>query len=39
MTHEEFKKLLPDLVKNYKALPEVLQGISNVDLLMIIGAR
>jgi guanylate kinase len=38
MTHEEFKKLLPDLVKNYKALPEVLQGISNVDLLMIIGA-
>ncbi|MGH7156765.1 MAG: hypothetical protein ACREGG_01465, partial [Candidatus Saccharimonadales bacterium] len=38
MTREDFIKLLPNLVKDYQPLPEVLTLISNIDLLMIIGA-
>src|SRR6266550_3095700 len=38
MTRDDFIKLLPGLVKDYKALPEVHEQISNIDLLMIIGA-
>src|SRR5258706_2233037 len=38
MTREDFIKILPDLVRQYQALPEVLDQISSVDLLMIIGA-
>ena len=38
MTREDFIKLLPELTRNYQALPEVQARIANVDLLMIIGA-
>lgn len=38
MTRDEFIKMLPELVKDYQAPPEVLDHISNIDLLMIIGA-
>ena len=38
MTREEFIKILPDLIKDYQAPPEILSHISNIDLLMIIGA-
>jgi guanylate kinase len=38
MTREDFIKILPGLVKDYQASAETLQGISNVELLMIIGA-
>jgi guanylate kinase len=38
MTREEFLKILPELTKNYQAMPDVIQSISNVDLLMIVGA-
>lgn len=38
MTHEEFKKILPELIKDYQAMPDTVQRISNVDLLMMIGA-
>jgi guanylate kinase len=37
MTREEFIKILPELVHDYQAAPEVLDHISNVDLLMVIG--
>jgi guanylate kinase len=37
MTREELIKMLPDLVRNYQAPPEVTAQINNVDLLMIIG--
>jgi guanylate kinase len=37
MTREEFLKVLPGLVKDYQALPETLERISNIDLLMIVG--
>lgn len=38
MTRDDFIKLLPDLVRDYQPLPEVSTRISNVELLMIIGA-
>jgi guanylate kinase len=38
MTRDDFIKILPDLVRQYQALPEVLEHISGLDLLMIIGA-
>jgi guanylate kinase len=38
MTREEFIKILPDLIRDYQAPPEVIDQISNIDLLMIIGA-
>ena len=38
MTREEFLKVLPSLVENYQPLPEVKAKISDVDLLMIVGA-
>jgi guanylate kinase len=37
MSREEFLKLLPDLLKDYQAPAEVLERISNIDLLMIVG--
>lgn len=37
MTHEEFLKALPDLVKNYEPSAQILARISDVDLLMIVG--
>jgi guanylate kinase len=38
ISREEFIKQLPELLKDYKALPETLERISNIDLLMIVGA-
>ncbi len=38
MTHEEFLKSLPELVKNYQASAQTLARISDVDLLMVVGA-
>jgi guanylate kinase len=38
VTHDEFLKTLPDLIKNYQAPAETLARISDVDLLMIVGA-
>src|SRR6266404_2100083 len=38
MTREDFIKALPDLVKEYQPLPEVLALIGSIDLLMIIEA-
>jgi len=38
MTRDDFIKLLPELVRAYQTPPEVLDQISNIDLLMIIGA-
>lgn len=38
MTRDEFIKMLPDLVRGYQTPPEVLDQISNLDLLLIIGA-
>jgi guanylate kinase len=38
MTREDFIKILPDLVKNYQAPAQTLSRISDVDLLMIVGA-
>jgi guanylate kinase len=37
MTREDFIKQLPELVRDYQASPELLDRISNVDLLMMIG--
>lgn len=37
MTKEEFLKRLPELVRQYKPAPEVLQHISYINLLIIIG--
>jgi len=37
MTRDELIKILPELVRDYQAAPEVLDRISNVDLLMIVG--
>jgi guanylate kinase len=37
MTREELNKMLPDLVRNYQAPPEVTAQINNVELLMVIG--
>lgn len=37
MTRDDFIKILPELVRDYQAAPEVLDHISNVDLLMMIG--
>jgi guanylate kinase len=37
MTRDDLIKILPDLVRDYQAAPEVLDRISNVDLLMMIG--
>lgn len=37
MTREEFRALLPQLVKNYKPAYEVLDRISNISTLMIVG--
>lgn len=38
MSREDFIKLLPELIKDYQAGPDVLNRINNIDLLMIIGA-
>jgi guanylate kinase len=38
VTREEFIKILPGLVKDYKAPADVLSRISNIDMLMIVGA-
>jgi guanylate kinase len=38
MTHDEFLKILPELIKNYQAPAQTLGRISDVDLLMIVGA-
>jgi guanylate kinase len=38
MTRDDFIKLLPELVRDYQAPPDVLNQIANLDLLMIIGA-
>ncbi|HET7528725.1 MAG TPA: hypothetical protein VFJ84_00655 [Candidatus Saccharimonadales bacterium] len=38
MTREEFIKLLPELVKDYQAPAQTLARISDVDLLMVVGA-
>ena len=38
MTRDDLIKQLPDLVRDYQAPPDVLSHISNIDLLMIIGA-
>ena len=37
MTKDDFIKQLPELVRDYQAAPEVLNRISGVDLLMMIG--
>lgn len=37
MTREEFLKLLPELAKNYKPAPEVVEHIGGLNLLMVIG--
>jgi len=37
MTREEFLKIFPELIKDYKPAPEVLSHIGNVELLMVIG--
>jgi len=38
MTRDDLIKSLPDLARDYQALPEIIAQISNVDLLMIVGA-
>jgi guanylate kinase len=38
MTRDDFIKILPDLISDYQAAPAVLEQISNLDLLMVIGA-
>jgi guanylate kinase len=38
VTREDFLKILPDLVKNYQAPAQTLARISDVDLLMVVGA-
>jgi len=38
MTREEFLRQLPDLVKGYQAPAQILARISDVDLLMVVGA-
>lgn len=37
MTHEKFLQKLPELIKNYRPAPEVLEHIRSVTLLMLIG--
>jgi guanylate kinase len=37
MSREEFLRQLPALLKDYKALPQTLERISNINLLMIVG--
>jgi guanylate kinase len=37
MTRDDFIKLLPELIRGYQAPPEVIERISGIDLLMIIG--
>jgi guanylate kinase len=37
MTREDLIKILPDLVRDYQALPEIIDRIRGIDLLMIIG--
>ena len=37
MTREDLIKILPDLIRDYQAPPEVIDRISGIDLLMIIG--
>jgi guanylate kinase len=37
MTREDLIKILPDLVRDYQALPEIIDRIQGIDLLMIIG--
>jgi len=37
MTREEFIKLLPELIRDYQAPPEVMERISDIELLMVIG--
>jgi guanylate kinase len=36
-SREEFIKQLPQLLNNYQALPQTLERLSNIDLLMIVG--
>lgn len=38
MTRDDLIKILPELVRDYQAPPTVLSRISNIDLLMVIGA-
>jgi guanylate kinase len=38
MTRDDFIKLLPELIRTYQTPPEVLEQISNIELLMVIGA-
>jgi guanylate kinase len=38
LIRDDFIKMLPDLIKDYQAQPEMLQRIGNIDLLMIVGA-
>jgi guanylate kinase len=38
MTHEEFLRTYPELIKNYQPSPEVLSRIKNLTLLMTVGA-
>jgi guanylate kinase len=37
MTHQEFLKILPELAANYRSAPAILQKLSSLNLLMIIG--
>jgi guanylate kinase len=37
MTREDLIKILPDLIRDYQAPPEIIERISGIDLLMIIG--
>lgn len=37
MTRDDLIKILPDLVRGYQAPPEIIERISGIDLLMIIG--
>jgi len=37
MTRDDLIKMLPDLVRDYQAPPEIIERISGIDLLMIIG--
>src|SRR6266550_839801 len=37
MTSEEFRRQLPELVRNYRPAPDVLNKIKNLNLLMVIG--
>ena len=37
MTRDDLIKILPDLIRDYQAPPEIIERISGIDLLMIIG--